>query len=227
MGARGIRRVTFRQVQPNFSRGELGPQLYGRYDVDAWNAAVRKARNVIVLKYGGLTKRPGTRLVAEVLDASAPNRLVPFEFSDEQTYALELGQGYMRPAALGGAVVETELAITGITNAAQAVITAAFHGYSVGNLVVLTGIAGELGDLLNNRAWNVVSVGGDGTFTIDADTTGLDAFTTAEGGETRTGAPDPDPTPPVVPTPYVPPDEPPVYGGGGGGFGHSYQTVIP
>jgi hypothetical protein len=83
----------FRTAQANFCRGELGPQLYGRFDVDAWGTALRRARNVIVLKYGGLSKRPGTQLVAEVLDASQPVRLVPFQFSLDQTYALEMGQG--------------------------------------------------------------------------------------------------------------------------------------
>ena len=54
----------FRAGQPNFSRGEIGPELRGRFDVDAYSAGLEAARNVIVLKYGGLTKRPGTRLVA-------------------------------------------------------------------------------------------------------------------------------------------------------------------
>jgi hypothetical protein len=211
--------VNFRQVQPNFSRGELGPQLYGRFDVDAWQSAVRRARNVCILKYGGLTKRPGTRLVAEVIDDSSANRLIPFEFSDEQTYALELGQAYMRPVALGGVLVETELAITAITNAVHAQITAAFHGFSAGNLVALSGIEGEIGDLLNDRQWEVLSVVDENNFTIDADTTGLAAFTAATGGITRTEAPAADPTPPVVPDPVDPPDPPIVVGGGGGGFG--------
>lgn len=208
--------MSFRQFQPNFSRGELAPALYGRYDVDTWNAAVKKARNVLVLKYGGLTKRPGTRLVAEVLDDSAPNRIIPFQFSLTQTYALEMGQGYMSPCALGGRVIETELAITNITNAAHAQITAAYHGYAVGNLVYLTGIQGTLGAYLNNRFWPVLSVVDDDNFTIDASTTGLSAFTTATGGITRSAAPDPDPVPPAVPPPTSDPTPPSVGGGGGG-----------
>lgn len=208
--------MSFRAFQPNFSRGELAPALYGRFDVDAWQAGLKLARNVIVLKYGGLTKRPGTQLVAEVLDASAPNRLVPFQFSLTQTYALEMGQGYMSPLAGGGRVVEEELAITGITSANPAEITAAFHGYSAGNLAYIDGVEGEIGDYLNGRAWPVLASTGDDTFTIDANTAGMAAFTAADGGITRVGAPDPDPTPPVVPAPVEPPEPPDVYGGGGG-----------
>lgn len=216
--------MTFRAFQPNFSRGELAPALYGRFDVDAWQAAVKQARNVIVLKYGGLTKRPGTRLVAEVLDATEPNRLIPFQFSLEQTYALELGQGYMSPLAGGGRVVEEELVITGISNAVHAQVTAAYHANAVGDLVYISGVVGEIGDLLNGRAWPVYSVIDADNFTIEADTRGLAAFTTATGGITRGGAPTPPPAPPVVPPVVVEPPLPDVYGGGGWewGFGYGY-----
>lgn len=200
-----------RAPQVNFSKGEIGPQLYGRFDVDAWQAALRRARNVVVLKYGGVTKRPGHRLVAEVVDDSEEQRLIPFEFSLEQTYALEFGQGYAQPMALGGRVLEEELAITAITAAANAQITATFHGFSAGETIYLSGIAGDMGALLNGRFWTVVSDVDDDNFTINADTTGL-TFSGSTGGTTRVGAPTPPPTvvvPPVVPPPEPPPTTPP------------------
>jgi len=154
-----------------------------------------------------------------VLDASKPVRLIPFQFSLTQTYALEMGQGYMAPCAFGGRVLEEELAITGITNAANAEITAAYHDFEVGELVYLNGIAdGALGDYLNNRFWKVTAVVDTDKFTIDADTTGLSAFASAEGGVTRTEASEPPPAPPVVPDPVDPPPPPDTGGGGGGSF---------
>lgn len=209
--------MAYRLGFPNFSKGELAPHLWGRFDVDAYQTAVRKARNCYVLKYGGLEKRPGTRFVAEVLDDSSPVRLIPFQFSIEQTYALEMGQGYMRVAALGGLVLNEQLAITGITNEAQAKITAAYHGYSVGNQVYLSGIAGDLGEELNGRIATVSAAVDANNFRIDISTVGMATFTTAEGGITRTGAPDPDPAPPTVPPVVTPPDPPPTGGGGGDG----------
>lgn len=206
----------FRAGQPNFSRGVLSEHLHGRFDVDAYNAGLKEGTNVIVLKYGGLTKRPGTRLVAEVIDGSEPTRIIPFQFSLTQTYALEMGQGYMSPCALGGRLVEEELAIVNITNAANAEIEAAYHDYLVGERVYLTGIEGEIGDFLNGRFWPVESVVDANKFTIAADTTGLAPFTAADGGITRVAPPTPPPPPPVVP-PVVPPPPPPDYGGGGGG----------
>lgn len=207
--------MAYRASLPNFSKGEIAPDLLGRFDVDAYSSSVRLARNVMVLKYGGLSKRPGTRLVAEVENPDEAVRLMPFQFSLSQTYALEMGQGYLRVAALGGMVLNEELAITAITNAANAKITAAYHGYVVGDRVYLTGIAGALGDYLNGRIAKIVSVVSGNEFTIDIDTSGQAAFTAATGGITRSGAPGPDPTPPVVPPPVDPPPKPPVGGGGG------------
>lgn len=203
-----------RVPQTNFSKGEIAPELYGRFDVAAYSSAVKRARNVRVMKYGGLTKRMGTRLVAEVRDATPGVRLVPFQFSIEQAYALEMGQGYMRPAANGGMVLEEDLAITGITSASQALVSAAYHGFAVGDDVYLTGGIGAMGDLLNDRFWRVVSVPDDGSFTINADTRGV-AFTGWTGGVTRTSEPEPPEPDPVVPDPVEPPPEPSTGGGGG------------
>jgi hypothetical protein len=210
--------VTTRIPQVNFSKGELAPQLYGRFDVDTWQAALRKARNVIVMKYGGVTKRPGTRLVGEVINSATPARLIPFQFSLTQTYVLEMGQGYMAPCVLGGRVLESEQPITAITNAANARLTIAFHGFATGDLVYLAGVADGMGALLNFRTWQVMSVPDPGTITINADTTGCPAFSGCAGGIANVA-------PPVVVTPpTVPPPAPTVtapsvsYGGGLGTF---------
>jgi len=217
--------VSFRATQPNFSRGEIAPDLYGRFDADMYAAGVKQARNVLILKYGGLTKRPGTQLVAEVINPTQPTRLVPFQFSLTQTYALEMGQGYMSPCAFGGRLLEEELAITAITNALVAQVTVAYHALVSGDLFYVSGVAGEMGVLLNGRAWPVVSVVDDNNFTIDADTRGLDAFTTCEGGITRISAPSV-PTPPVVPDPVEPPPPPGYFFGGGGSFGGFDRNVF-
>ena len=215
----------FRAGQVNFSKGEIAPRLYGRFDVEAYAAALKRARNMIVMKYGGVTKRPGTRLVAEVLDASRPVRLVPFQFSLTQTYALEFGHGYVRPCAAGGVVLADELVLANVSNEAQAELTAAYHGYAEGDQVYLTGISGSIGERLNGRFWRVVEVVDADRFIIDADTSALDVFTGATGGIVRTAPPAPDPATPPVP-PAAPQPEPPATGGGGGGFCVAADTMI-
>jgi hypothetical protein len=199
--------MAYRTGSFNFSKGELGPELLGRVDVAAYNSGLERARNVVIRKYGGITKRPGTRFVAEVYDATKPVRLVPFQFSIEQAYALEMGQGYMRPAALGGMVLHEELFVTAITKANPAKITAAYHGYSAGDQVFLTGITGM--EEINRRILTVVASIDANNFTVNIDSTGFGAYTGNSGGVVR-GAPVTDPVPPVVPPVVAPPAEPPV-----------------
>lgn len=207
-----------RVPQVNFSKGEISPHLYARFDVSAYSAAVKKGTNVCVLKYGGLTKRPGTRLVCEAIDSSKPTRGFPFQFSLEQAYILEFGHGTMRALALGGAVLFEELIIQGISNAVNAQVSINYHGYSVGDQVWLTDIAAPMTSL-NNRFFTVQSVVDANRFTIDADTSAMGAFTSAVGGITRTGAPDPDPVPPSV---YEPVSEPDIPDLGGFDFKNSF-----
>ena len=213
----------FRSGLFNFSKGELAPALHGRVDVAAYNAALRKAENVVILKYGGITRRMGTRVAYELTAPAggwdvpeAAARLIPFEFSIEQSYALLFTHAAMRPLALGGAVLEEELAIEGVTNAAQAVVTVSNHGYAVGDEWFPTGVAGALGEFLNGRVWKIVAVGDADHFTINANTVGLAAFSGATGGVVRPDPPPPPPPPPPVPPPYIPPDPPEVYNPGGG-----------
>lgn len=205
--------MAFRAAQLNFSKGEISDELLGRFDVSSYSAGLKRARNVIILKYGGVTKRPGTRIVAECYAGSDGMRLLPFQYSLDQAYALEMGQGYMRPAALGGMVLHEELAITAITNAVNAKVTVAFHGYAVGDQVYFLGVEGMTE--INGRVLTVESVVDENNFTVDADSSAWGVFTAATGGATRTEAPEPTAPPPTVPPVVPPPSPPPVYGGGG------------
>ena len=206
--------MSFRIPQVNYSKGEIAPELYARFDVDTYRAALKQARNVTVMKYGGVEKRMGTRLVATVLDDSQPTTLIPFEFSNQQTYALEFGQAYMSPTALGGRVLDEELAVTNITAANEAQVTAAYHGFVEGDWVYFSTLLGEMGEMLNGRFWRVTASVDANNFTIAADTTGL-TFTGSTGGITRGAAPTPAPTP-TVPSPTPTPSPPDVSPDGGG-----------
>lgn len=197
----------------NFSKGVLGPQLHARVDVAAYNAGLKKGENIIVLKQGGFTIRPGFRFISAALDPD--ERVLPFQFSAEQPYALALGQETLQPLTAGGVVTERELQITGATSAEPVVLEAAFHGYAVGDQVFVQGVEGELGDLLNGRIWDVTVVPDANHLAIAANGSGLDAFTLAVGGVTNIAPPPAPPAPPPTPPPYVPPDPPIVVGPGG------------
>lgn len=209
--------------QVNFAKGEVSEELRARFDVQAYASAVKRARNVRVKKYGGLEKRPGTRFVSEVYNDTAPVRLMPFQFSLTQTYALEMGQGYMRVASNGGMVLNEELAITGMTSTNPVTVTAAYHGYSAGDQIYITGQTGDWA-ALNGRFFDVIASTGTNTFTIDVNGSSFGAWTASTGGITRGAPPVADPTPPVVPDPIEPP--PPPDTGGGGGDGGSHMCVV-
>jgi hypothetical protein len=211
--------MAYRQPLNNFSKGVLTKELWGRSDIVPYNAAVRQGTNVVILKYGGLQKRMGTRFVYEILDGK--KRLLPFEGAYEASYALLMGQASLRLAALGGMVIEEQLTIEtlSLTNPVQ--IRASYHGYSTGDEVFLIGLLGTTD--LNGLVFPVTVID-QHHFTIPIDGTNLDPLTGDTGGTVRSGAPPPPPPPPEVPPPVEPVD-PPLIGGGGLGGGSGYDGI--
>lgn len=92
-------------IQPSFSAGEVAPATYARVDLARYYTALKTCRNFVVLPEGGVQNRSGTRFIAEVKDSAARTRLIPFQFSTEQTYILEFGNLYIRFISMGGQVV--------------------------------------------------------------------------------------------------------------------------
>ncbi len=80
----------------NFTGGEFSPRLRGRFDFAKYHHACATLQNMIVHPHGGATRRPGTYFVTEVKDSTKFVRLIPFEFSTEQAYIIEMGDQYMR-----------------------------------------------------------------------------------------------------------------------------------
>lgn len=205
-----------RALLPNFSKGEIAPDLYGRIDTGQYSSALKTARNWIVQKYGGISFRPGTRVVGKWDDPDEPLRFVPFQFSIDQAYVLAMGQGLMRPLANGGYVIEQDTQITGITLGYPTALEIPFHGYSAGDRLYLAGIEGTTE--LNGRFVEVLTVPDADTITIDLDSTNFGAFVSSDG-TLNAGPPPAPPAPPVVPPVVVPPSEPDVGGGGGYDYG--------
>lgn len=218
--------MPMRYSNANFSKGEISEELVARVDVATYSTALRRANNVIVLKYGGVAKRPGTRVVAEVY-ADQGVRLLPFQFSMTQTYVLEMGQGYMRAAALGGLVVEDKLSVEAVTRLFSTEIRQSHHGYSQGDQVYFEGVLGC--DWLNGCIARVIDITSPHTYTIDIDSRDLDPFIGDTGGTVRSVASPPPPQPPVVPPPAADPPPPEVGGGGyyddGGGGGGGFRDI--
>lgn len=91
--------------QVSFTSGELAPSLYGRVDFNRYYTGLRSCRNFIVRPFGGIVNRPGTRFISEVQNSDYRHRLIPFQFSTAQTYALLFGQYTMRVIKDGAMVL--------------------------------------------------------------------------------------------------------------------------
>ena len=83
-------------IQTNFTGGEISPRLRGRVDLTKYTSSLSHCENFIVFPHGGVTKRSGTRFIAEVKDSSKYTRIIPFIFSTVQAYILEFGNNYVR-----------------------------------------------------------------------------------------------------------------------------------
>lgn len=83
-------------VQNNFNAGEWTPRVLGRSDLTKYKNALGTCLNFLPTIQGGITRRPGTRYVAEVKNSANAVRLQAFEFSTTQAYVLEFGPSYVR-----------------------------------------------------------------------------------------------------------------------------------
>lgn len=92
-------------IQPSFSAGEVSPATYARVDLGRYYTALRTCRNYQILPEGGAQNRAGTRFIAEVKTSASITRLIPFQFSTEQTYILEFGHNYIRFITGGAQVI--------------------------------------------------------------------------------------------------------------------------
>ena len=98
-------------AKQNFTAGELSPRLYGRTDLGRYDNGATTVENFLIQPHGGLTRRPGTKYVAEVKSSSAKTRLIRFQFNVEQSYIIEIGNNYMRFYKDGGQIVDSGSAV--------------------------------------------------------------------------------------------------------------------
>ena len=102
-------------IVTNFQSGELSPRLEGRIDLQKYQSGVQQLTNMLVFPQGGATRRPGT-YYAGSSKSNGKVRLIPFEFSDEQAYIIELGANYMRFYVDGGLLVSGGSAVEVVTS---------------------------------------------------------------------------------------------------------------
>ena len=139
----------------NFTGGELSPRLDGRNDLTKYPTGCKTLENFIVFPHGSAARRSGTQFVAEIKDSSKKTRLIPFEFSTTQTYMMEFGNQYIRFYKDNGQILESDVTISGATQANPVVITATGHSYNNGDEISITGVVGMTE--LNNKRYLVAN----------------------------------------------------------------------
>jgi hypothetical protein len=93
-------------IQTSFNGGEMSPSLAGRFDLAKFKNGCRTLKNFIAHSHGPAYRRGGFRFVEESKDHARRSRLMQFEFSVDQAYALEFGHLYVRFFA-NGAIIES------------------------------------------------------------------------------------------------------------------------
>jgi len=140
--------------------------MRARSDLKRYEFACEEIQNFFPSVQGPAIKRSGTRFIRSAIDASSKSRLFQFEFSDNQSYVLELSEGKMRVYRNSGAVLETAENFTAAPTATSTItceITG--HPYSTGESVYITGSGMAE---LNGRFFEITKTGAD-TFTLDGE----------------------------------------------------------
>jgi hypothetical protein len=161
----------------NLTGGEISPRLDGRPDVAKQRNGMRKCENFQVLPHGGVRKRSGTQFICALEDST--HILQSFQYSTEDSYMLIFGPSYIWIARDRGMVTETADNITAITKANPGVVTAAGHGFSNGDKVLLSSIGGMTE--LNNR---IVTVANKTTDTFEISGVNTSSYGTYTSGGT-------------------------------------------
>lgn len=109
-----------------FNSGEWSQSLAGRVDQSKYRSACIQLRNMLALKTGPATRRPGTQMIAPAkvitIGADFTQRTEGFQFSVNTKFTLEWGQFYVRFFS-NGAQVTLSSAPTWISFSTTGVIT--------------------------------------------------------------------------------------------------------
>ncbi len=87
-----------------FNAGELSRKIDGRSDLEMYKTGCRDLDNFYVLFGGGVERRSGTEFVAKTKGTASSGssngdkkvKLIPFDFSADTNYIVEVGVGYIR-----------------------------------------------------------------------------------------------------------------------------------
>jgi len=120
----------------SFAGGVITPEMLGRLDTVKYQTGLAECRNFTILPHGPATRRPGFRYVAEVKDSTQAVRIIPFQFSEDQTAVIEFSDEAVRFHITGQQLLEATKAVVSIVGST---VTVTAHGYATGDDVFIGG----------------------------------------------------------------------------------------
>jgi hypothetical protein len=97
----------------SFEQGEITPLADGRVDIEAYNKSCNKIQNCLNLVQGPCERRPGSYHVAEVQNSAYASRCVPFRYSADISFVIEIGHQIMRFFSFGARIALGDLVPNG------------------------------------------------------------------------------------------------------------------
>lgn len=140
----------------SFAAGEVSRRLGARVDQVKYQTGAHTMRNFVSSLEGAAINRSGFGYIRPCHDFTATNppRILPFVFSDDQSYVIVLEHQRLSIISMAEPQFVAPVTITGATVANPCIVTAVAHGLVTGDLVWISGVVGMT--QLNNRFFRVV-----------------------------------------------------------------------
>lgn len=134
--------ASIKTIQRSFVGGVIAPELFGRIDLDKYQSGLAECLNFVVLPHGPAQNRAGFSYILQTKYMDKKANLIEFAYSTEQTYVLEFGDGYIRVHTNGGTLLKTGLTVTGISQAAEGVLSYTGTDPANGTWFYVSGVVG-------------------------------------------------------------------------------------
>jgi len=108
------------RAQNSFSGGIISRKMAGRVDLGQYAASLSALWNFKVLPHGGIQNRSGTRYCAAAKYPDKKCRMIPFEFSQTESYGMEVGESYIRFFFHGELVEDAGVPVEVVTTYSEA-----------------------------------------------------------------------------------------------------------
>ena len=99
----------------SFNNGVVSPKLLRRTNFQKYDSSLQELTNFTIHVEGPVSRRPGTKYIAETETMTEESRLISFEQSKTDAYIIECGEKYMRFYRNGGQIVDDDDSATEIT----------------------------------------------------------------------------------------------------------------